>query len=93
MPSNGLKLMKKGFEMGTDSRITKEVEDKRPLKEIKADIAKDAWTVLEQYFEGGGDEAKAKVASFVMGLLAREAKTHLRARRIELSEMRTKLHN
>lgn len=70
---------------------TREELTKRSFENIKADVAKDAWIALRQYFCGNGNGIEARIACVVIGAIAREMQARNNSRQLDLVERKLQL--
>lgn len=77
--------------MATYVGKTKENLSLQPVETIKADVTKDAWIALRQYFCNAHNGAEAKVACVVISTLAREFQARNNSRQLDILERRLQL--
>lgn len=63
---------------------------RKDTKDLKAEVTKDAWVSLKQYFDGRGNGPEAKVACVVIATVAKEAQSTNNERALQMMEARFK---
>ena len=62
--------------------------DKLNDKQIENRVEKDSWIALKQYFDGKGNASEAKIAVFVLGILAKKQQAMNNKRQLDIVEQR-----